>query len=139
MKTIRGFKNFNAKYLLPPTLGVLLFTGFTTAVQAEEPNKYIGTDVTPTYEWTIDLGMLIKPITVTKQTVYLLDSNNNKVDTVELKVERNRKEVTITPTKPFNYNEEYTIVITNGVQSVFVNKPFEGKNYKFKTISDLKY
>ena len=117
-------------------IGVVMFTTATSTVQAEELENRIGTDVTPDYDFTIDMGMLIKPISITKGSVYVLDSNNNKVTTIKLKVEQTRRHVTLIPTEPYKYDEEYTIVFTDKVQSLFVNYPFKSKQYTFKTESD---
>ena len=123
------------RFLMLSFLGVLMLMGSSVTAHAKEA-KVIGTDVTPTYEWTIDTGVLIKPITVTNKSVYLLDSNNNKVKDVEVKVERSRSQITITPTAPYKYGETYKIVLTERIKSVFINRPFKYVEYTFKTEAD---
>lgn len=73
--------------------------------------------------WTIILNTKVDEMTITDETVYIVDSKFKRVP-VSLKLQGDQKTIKVTPQNEYTPNETYRLYITDGVQSA------AGKNLK---------
>lgn len=82
--------------------------------------------------WTIKFNEAFNPNSITKETVYLTDSKNNKID-IKINLIMDNKWVSIIPLSPLNSYENYEIHILKSVKNINNIPLFNDVVFKFRT------
>lgn len=90
------------------------------ANHASAESEWDQTSVSVNKEWKIQFNTQLLENTITENTIYVKDSNGNKVDTIELEYNENEKSVTVENTEEYQLNQSYTLHISSGVKSLSI-------------------
>ncbi|WP_161946605.1 immunoglobulin-like domain-containing protein [Ureibacillus xyleni] len=84
--------------------------------------------------WTIKLSAPVKPSTVTKENVYVVDEEGNRVE-VYLELSKDNRSIIVKPQSYYKPNQSYQLVISKKVQSMDGKPIKEAIQFKFQTTS----
>ena len=85
-------------------------------VSAETVKRNIG-GWSPQKIWTVNFNTELDVSSINDENIYILDSNDNRVEGLNFEVSDNKKEFLIENPKSYKSGEKYRIFITSGIRS----------------------
>lgn len=110
-------------------LALLLILTFNNKVYASFSKEIREVAIDKT--WKVELNIPLNSNSINENTVYILDSNYNKVE-INVTLENNSKTIVIKPKNLYTPNENYTVII-DGILSTTNKKLVEKFEFYFKT------
>lgn len=71
---------------------------------------------TGNFVWRVRFSTPLDPKTVTKETMYVVNSQNQRINTL-IKYDTENELIEVEPLEPYATNEYYTLIITTNVKS----------------------
>lgn len=86
---------------------------------------------TGNFVWRVKFNIPLDPKTVNKETMYVTDSQNHRLNTY-IRYDRENEQIEVEPLEPYATSEQYSLVITTNVKSRGGQSLPEPVSIKFK-------
>ncbi|RXM72633.1 N-acetylmuramoyl-L-alanine amidase [Clostridium tetani] len=111
-------KNKKKWWFLFVAVAVFTFLGSFNFVKAEEvyDDKGVELNVHSRKSWTVKFNNTLDPATITGDNIVVLNENGGKVP-VKLEIGSKGKTVVVTPSKSYDFEKKYKMILKDGVKS----------------------